>query len=258
MSRVSNTRLSPREAAALLVAADRREHAERAGAAAAEQARFQTQLEAHATRIVELEHQLAAQAAAAEPAHARIAALEKQLADARERGETKLDALRATHEQEVGALHASAAMRNQSFQTELDKAVQRMEGDQNRMTKQISEARADQKRAEALLLKMQQTSESSQTEMSALRAELADKTCVIEQHKETTAKKEAELIKLQAERENLLSELAAARSKLEASEALVASLEPCAAAAGSPSTQVKAKRISGAGRGKARRTSKIE
>ena len=58
MSRVSDTRLRPREAAALLVAADRREHAERAGEAAAEQARFLTQLEAHATRIVELERQL--------------------------------------------------------------------------------------------------------------------------------------------------------------------------------------------------------
>lgn len=258
MSRVSNTRLSPREAAALLVAADRREHAERAGAAAAEQARFQTQLEAHATRIVELERQLAAQATAAEAAHARIATLEKQLDDAWELGETKLDALRATHEQEVGALHASAAMRNQSFQTDLHKAVQRMEGDQTRMTKQISEARADQKRAETLVVKMQQTNESSLTEMSALRAELADKTCIIEQHKETTAKKEAELVKLQAERENLLSELAAARSKLEASEALVASLEPRAAAAGSPTTQVNAKLTPGAGRGKGRRTSKIE
>lgn len=210
------------------------------------------------TRIVELEHQLAAQAAAAEAAHARIATLEKQLDDARELGETKLDALRATHEKEVSALHASAAMRNQSFQTELDKAVQRMEGDQTRVTKQISEARADQKRAEALVVKMQRTNESSLTEMSALHAELADKSCIIGQHKETTARKEAEFIKLQAEREILLGELTAARTKLEANEALVAALEPRAAAAESPSTQAKATRTPSAGRGKARRKSKIE
>jgi hypothetical protein len=258
MSRVSNTRLSPREAAALLVAADRREHAERAGAAAAEQARFQTQLEAHATRIVELERRLAAQATAAEAARARSAALEKQLDEAREQGETKLDALRATHELEVGALRAATVMRDQSFQTELDKATQQMEGDEKRIMKQISEARADQKRAEALLMKMQQTNESSLTEMSALRAELADKTCIIEQHKETTEEKEAELMKLRAERGNLLIELAAARSKLEVSEAPVAMQEPCAAGAESAATQAKATRTPGAGRGKARRKSKIE
>ena len=183
MSRVSDTRLRPREAAALLIAADRREYAERAGAAAAEQARFLTQLEAHATRIVELERQLAAHAAATEAAHARIAALEKQLDDTRELGETKLDALRAAHEQEVGALRTATVMRDQSFQTELDKVMKRMEGDQKHMMKQISEARADQKRAEALVVKMQQKNESSLTELSALRAELAEKTCIIEQHK---------------------------------------------------------------------------
>ena len=256
MSRVSDTRLRPREAAALLVAADRREHAERAGAAAAEQARFLTQLEAHATRIVELERQLAAHAAATAAAHARIAALEKQLDDTRELGETKLDALRAAHEQEVGALRTATVMRDQSFQTELDKVMKRMEGDQKHMMKQISEARADQKRAEALVVKMQQKNESSLTELSALRAELAEKTCIIDQHKETTEKKDAELIKLQAERENLVGELTAARSKLEVTVPLVASLEARAVAAESRLTQAKATRTPGAERGKAGRTSK--
>ena len=109
----------------------------------------------------------APQAAAAEAAHAHIAALEKQLDEARELGETKLDALRATQELEVGALRAATAMRDQSFQTELDKATRRMEGDEKRMMKQISEARADQNRAEALVMKMQQTNESSLNEMSA-------------------------------------------------------------------------------------------
>jgi hypothetical protein len=67
-----------------------------------------------------------------------------------------------------------------------------------------------------------------------------------------------ESVKLQAERENLLGELALARSKLEANEALVASLEPRAAGAESPSTQAKATRTPGGGRGKAGRKSKIE
>jgi chromosome segregation ATPase len=253
MSRVNETRLRNCEAAARLVAADRRERAE----AADEQARFLTvQLDAHAARIVEQERQLAAQAAATETAHARIAALEAQLDDTREQGETKLDAQRAAHEQEVVELRTATVMRDQSYQTELDKAMERMEGVQQHMMKQISEARDDQKRAEAQVVKMQQKNEPLLTELSALRAELAEKTRTIEQHKETTEKKDAELIMLQAERENLLGELATVRDKLEVTVPLMASLEARAVAAESRLTQAMATRTQGAKRGKAGRTSK--
>jgi chromosome segregation ATPase len=124
------------------------------------------------------------------------------------------------------------------------------------MRTRTSGARTNQKRAEAMVVKIQQTNEPLLTELSALRAELAEKSCIIEQHKETTEKIDAELIKLQAERENLLGELTAARGELEVTASLVASLEARAVAAESRLTPAKRTRTQGAEHGKAGRTSK--
>jgi len=96
-----------------------------------------------------LQRQLAAAADEQKAAQTRIAALEQQLDTAREQADAKLDTLRATHDREVAALRTSVDTRDAAFQSELNRATERMEGVQKHMMQQISEARDERRRAEA-------------------------------------------------------------------------------------------------------------
>lgn len=120
-------------------------------------------------QIAALKQQLEAANARAEEARIRADALEAQRDAERELADTRQREQRTEHEKASAALRASLEARDAAFQSELDKATQRMEGVQKHMMQQISEAREERRRADALAATLQQRNETLLGELAAAR-----------------------------------------------------------------------------------------
>ncbi|WP_310633135.1 DNA-binding protein [Paraburkholderia sp.] len=129
------------------------------------------ELAARNEHIAALKEQLDAANARANEASARAAALEAQRDAERTMAETRTQEQRAAHEQAIAAMRAAQETRDAAFQSELDKATQRMEGVQKHMMQQISEARDERRRADALAASAQRRNEQLVSELGAARAQ---------------------------------------------------------------------------------------
>jgi chromosome segregation ATPase len=173
----------------------------------------EVELGALGEQIAALKQQLDAAQARAEEANKRAETLEAQRNAEREIADTRLREQRTEHEKAIAELRASREARDAAFQSELDKATQRMEGVQKHMMQQISEAREERKRADTLAASLQQRNETLLGELGAARVTQAsqdDALRAAQREKETFARERAEW---QRERESLESKLGAARNR---------------------------------------------
>lgn len=151
--------------------------AEKARDEALEQLRLrEVELAASNEQIAALKAQLDAADARANEASTRAAALEAQRDAERTQAETRAQEQRTAHEHAIAALRSAQEARDAAFQSELDKATQRMEGVQKHMMQQISEAREERRRADALAASAQQRNEQLVSELGAVRAQEAQQT----------------------------------------------------------------------------------
>jgi chromosome segregation ATPase len=91
--------------------------------------------------------------AAAEAAEARVATLQHQLEASRSEAEQRLASVQAHHEQRVAELQSAMDAQAQAFRAEIDQATVRLEGVQQHVLRQVSEAREATQRVEARLAK---------------------------------------------------------------------------------------------------------
>ncbi|WP_321919531.1 DNA-binding protein [Paraburkholderia tropica] len=136
----------------------------------------EVELTASNEQIAALKAQLDAADARANEASTRAAALEAQRDAERTQAETRAQEQRTAHEHAIAAMRAGQEARDAAFQSELDKATQRMEGVQKHMMQQISEAREERRRADALAASAQQRNEQLVSELGAARVQEAQQT----------------------------------------------------------------------------------
>jgi len=146
----------------------------RLAAAHEDAATLRTQLEARQANIDALRADAAMVRTAADTAQARAQALEEQLEFVRREAEHRLAETKAEQQQRVAALQAAMTAQEQAFRDELEKATTRLEGVQQHVLRQVTEAREATARAEARLAKAQQTTDERATEV---QLSMAAKTC---------------------------------------------------------------------------------
>jgi chromosome segregation ATPase len=173
----------------------------------------EVELGALGEQIAALKQQLEGANARAEEARTRADALEAQRDAERELADTRLREQRTEHEKAIAALRASLEARDAAFQSELDKATQRMEGVQKHMMQQISEAREERRRADTLAASLQQRNETLLGELGAARVTQASQDEALR-----TAQRENEIFARereawQREREALENKLVAVRNR---------------------------------------------
>ncbi|HEV3429204.1 MAG TPA: DNA-binding protein [Paraburkholderia sp.] len=166
----------------------------------------EVELGALGEQIAALKQQLEGANARAEEARTRADALEAQRDAERELADTRLREQRTEHEKAIAALRVSLEARDATFQSELDKATQRMEGVQKHMMQQISEAREERRRADTLAASLQQRNETLLGELGAARVTQASQDEALR-----TAQRENEIFA--REREALENKLVAVRNR---------------------------------------------
>ncbi|WP_321816551.1 MULTISPECIES: DNA-binding protein [unclassified Paraburkholderia] len=186
-----------------------------AACAAAEEALKlrEVELAALSEQIAVLKPQLEAANARAEDARNRADALETQRNHERDSAETRLREQREEHEKAIGALRVSLEARDAAFQSELDKATQRMEGVQRHMMQQISEAREERKRADTLAASLQHRNETLLGELGAARAHETRQDDALREAQQANEASMRERGEWQREREVLENRLAAMRNR---------------------------------------------
>ncbi|POR53438.1 plasmid replication DNA-binding protein KfrA [Paraburkholderia eburnea] len=185
-----------------------------ARAAAEETLRLrEVELGALTEQIAALKQQLEAANARAEEARIRADALEAQRDAERELADTRQREQRTEHEKASAALRASLEARDAAFQSELDKATQRMEGVQKHMMQQISDAREERRRADALAATLQQRNETLLGELAAARVTQASQDEALRTAQQETEGFARERQDWQRERESLENRLVAIRNR---------------------------------------------
>ncbi|WP_322043546.1 DNA-binding protein [Paraburkholderia sp. J67] len=173
----------------------------------------EVELGALGEQVAVLKQQLEAANARAEEARARADALDTQRNIEREQAESRLREQRLEHEKASTALRASLEARDAAFQSELDKATQRMEGVQKHMMQQISEAREERRRSDTLAASLQQRNETLLGELGAARAQEARQDDALRAAQRENEAFLRERSTWQHERETLESRLAAIRNR---------------------------------------------
>ncbi|MBB3256770.1 chromosome segregation ATPase [Paraburkholderia bannensis] len=198
-----------------------------ARAAAEETLRLrEVELGALGEQIAVLKQQLDAANARAEETRIRAETLEAQRNTEREIADTRLRELGTEHEKAIAALRASLETRDAAFQSELDKATQRMEGVQKHMMQQISEAREERRRADVLATSLQQRNETLLGELGAARVTQASQEDALRAAQRENAALARERAEWQRERESLESRLIAIRNRSRAKLKRVAVAAP--------------------------------
>lgn len=186
----------------------------------------EVELGALGEQIATLKQQLEAANARGEEARMRAESLEAQRDTEREIADARLREQRAEHEKAIAALQASREARDAAFQSELDKATQRMEGVQKHMMQQISEAREERRRADALAGSLQQRNETLLGELGAARVTQASQDDALRAAQRDNQVFARERGEWQRERESLESRLIAIRNRSRAKLKRVAVAAP--------------------------------
>ena len=162
---------------------------------------------------------------AADTAQARAQALEEQLDSVRREAEHRLAQTKAEQQQRVAALQAATTAQEQAFRDELDKATTRLEGVQQHVLLQVTDAREATARAEARLAKAQQTTDERATEVQQLRTRLADQSQQYDRAQSDLARLSQAADQWRAERESLIQQVARLTGTCDAQAAQIDALE---------------------------------
>ncbi|MGH8159215.1 MAG: DNA-binding protein [Rhodanobacter sp.] len=183
-----------------------------------------TQLREHGDQ---LQQQLAQETEAKRDALSQVHALQQEVTGILADMAQQLEAARQTQDRLTTEFQATIAARDAAFQTERDRANERLESAQARMLQETDAARESQRHAEQQLAKARQRSEEQQTSLTELRLDMA-------RHRRELADAEMRLsmlAKLTAERDQLALELATLRGQITGMATAVQSAESRAMAA---------------------------
>ncbi|WP_295452833.1 DNA-binding protein [uncultured Thiodictyon sp.] len=197
----------------------------RLAAAHEDAATLRTQLEARQANIDALRADAAMVRTAADTAQARAQALEDQLESVRREAEHRLAETKTEQQQRVAALQAAMTAQEQAFRDELDKATTRLEGVQQHVLRQVTDAREATARAEARLAKAQQTTDERTAEVQQLRTRLADQSQQYDRAQSDLARLSQAADQWRAERESLIQQLARLTGTRDAQAAQIDALE---------------------------------
>ncbi len=150
--------------------------------------------------------------AAVEAAQAAIAERDT----VRTQGEEALRAAQAAHMRELEVLRAERVAQEAALRVEIDTATVRLEGVQKRVMLQTEEARDAQRRAEAVLAKVQQRNEQLVGDVQRLTADAAEQRRLADRHEKQLASVMDEARELRRERDALAQETALLRGQLSA------------------------------------------
>jgi chromosome segregation ATPase len=163
--------------------------------------------------------------AAAEAAEARALVLEQQLEASRTEAEQRLASAHAHHEQRVTELQSALTAQAQAFRAEIDQATERLEGVQQHVLRQVTEAREATKRVEARLAKASEKNTALAAEVQTLKAKLVHQAEQHDRAQSDLASLSHVANELRREREALTRQLALLTGKLEAQAELMEALE---------------------------------
>ena len=163
--------------------------------------------------------------AAAEAAEGRMLSLEQQLEAARTEAEQRLATAQAHHEQRMAELQAAMDAQAQAFRAEIDQATVRLEGVQQHVLRQVSDAREATQRVEARLARANEKNAALSSEVQTLRAKLVHQAEQHDRAQADLARVSQAAEDLRAERESLTRQLAMLTGKLEAQAGQIEAFE---------------------------------
>ncbi|KRA35490.1 integrase [Rhodanobacter sp. Root627] len=134
-------------------------------------------------QLAELQQQLVSESATKNDALGQVHALQQEIASLRTEATRQQEAAVTTQEKQANEFQVRLAERDLAFQTELGTATQRLEVAQDRMLRQIDEAREGQRHAERALAKAQRRHEEQQTELTELRLRYREQLQKLEQQR---------------------------------------------------------------------------
>lgn len=176
-------------------------------------------------RSVELEQRLANEIEAKDAAQAKAFEQTEQLSGVRADHAREIDRLRQDQVAREAGHQLQLVEREATFRNEIARATERLEGVQNHMLRQISEARDAQKHAETDTQSARRRAEHFQNEVVELRMQNALQARSIEEHSRLADSRAAETRTLLEQKDSVNAELAAARGQLQALNGQVAGLQ---------------------------------
>jgi chromosome segregation ATPase len=196
-------------------------------AALATAQQMQQEIERLHEQTAEMQVQLSQEAEAKRDAQGQSQALQRELAGVRADMAQQLEEARQAQKRLASEFQSTIAARDAAFQTERDKANERVEVAQARMLQETDAAREGLRQAEQKLTKIRQRGEEQQVELAELRLEVA-------RHQRELAKSESDVkswADVKIERDKLALELATLHGQLAGMAKAVQSAEARAVAA---------------------------
>jgi chromosome segregation ATPase len=156
--------------------------------------------------------------AASALAQEKLDALALRLAAHADEAARRLDGLREAYELRLQQQREAHAAAQASFQAELARATERLEGVQRHVMRQVSEAREAQKRAEDQLARAVQRGERLGVELEGLRAQAAAQALQVQRAAQDHQAAATQAAQAQAERDALVVQLANTAGRLEGAQ----------------------------------------
>jgi len=192
-------------------------------------------------RYAELQQQLASETGAKRDALGQVQTLQQEVTAIRADMSQQREAARQNHERLTTEFQATIASRDVAFQTERDKANERVEAAQARMLQETDAAREGLRQAEKETVKLRQRGEEQQARVTELRLEVA-------RHRRELTDAETRLAGLAsviADRDQLALELATVRGQLAGMAGAIQSMEARAVAAETQLAKTQKRRRTG-------------
>ncbi len=149
---------------------------------------------------------------------------DRRLATERSESQTRFDAQRDAHEQQLHQQREALAASEATLRDELARATDRLEGVQKHVLLQVAEAREVQRRVEDQLAKALQRNERLSGDTESLRAEVASLTAQLQRSNQERETATASAAQLREERDALMIRLATTTGRLEAATQQAAEL----------------------------------
>jgi chromosome segregation ATPase len=193
--------------------------------ALAEVAILQTSVERARTDNEVLSVELRHEREATQNALSRAAAAEERLEAARAAGQQQLDAQRAQLEEQLAVQKAQFATQEAKYREELTLATERLDGVQQHVMSQVTEARDGRRKAEDQLATAQQRIERQATDLENLRGERIALTTKLQRTQQDADTAMQKMHQVQQEKEDLAMKLASTSGRLEGANDMIAGLQ---------------------------------
>lgn len=155
----------------------------------------------------------------------RAASAEERLESLRATSQQQLEALRAQHERQLSEQKQQFMALEAKYREELALATERLEGVQQHVMRQVTEARDAQRKAEEQLTKSQERLERQAGDLESLRGERIALTTQLHRATQDAATMQEQTTRLQREKEEHAVKLASVSARLEGAAEVIAELK---------------------------------